>query len=208
MGSKGDGLRDEIAPMIYGMDVDGERRRASEIVFVPESGSDPLGRSGPSRPRTLGGMDLAETALMKGDIPGAADLADKAMKDPKADHGRAQYVLARIDLMEGDPEKAIEGFQTTLKLSRDPRTVAWSHIYLGRLYDNMNPPDRAHAVSEYEAALATRDARPDTKVAAESGIKKPFALPRREESKPKSDDADFDPTGKAQKEAYKPTKPQ
>lgn len=208
MDKKGDGLRDEIAPMIYGMDVDGERKRASEIAFVPDTGRDPLGRPVASRAHAPEGMDLAEAALMKGDLPGAADLADKAMKDPAGDHGRAQYVLARINLMEGDPEKAIEGFQTTLKISHDPRTVAWSHIYLGRLYDNSNPPDRAHAVTEYEAALAARDVRPDTKLAAENGIKQPFALPRRERAKPTDESQDFDPTGKAQKDAYQPAKPQ
>ena len=208
MEHQGDGLRDEIAPMIYGLDVDGERRRASEIVFVPDAGSDPLGRSVAAKSRAPQGMDLAEADLMKGDIGAAADLADKALNDPAGDHGRAQYVLARINLMEGDPDKAIEGFRTTLKLSRDPRTVAWSHIYLGRLYDNMNPPDREHAVGEYQAALAARDARPDTKLAAENGIKQPFALPRRQGTAPKTDDADFDPTGKAQKDAYKPGKPQ
>ncbi len=208
MDKRGDGLCDEIAPMIYGMDVDGERRRASEIAFVPDAGRDPLGRPVATKARAPEGIDLAESALMKGDIPSAADLAGKAMQDPSGDHGRAQYVLARINLMEGDPDKAIEGFQTTLKISHDPRTVAWSHIYLGRLYDNMTPPDRAHAVTEYEAALAARDARPDTKLAAENGIKAPFALPRREQAKPKDEDADFDPTGKAQKDAYKPGKPQ
>lgn len=207
MEHNGDGLRDEIAPMIYGMDVDGERRRASEIVWVPDTNQDPLGRRVATRRQPAEGMDLAEADLMKGNIPDAADLAGKAMADPAGDHGRAQYVLARIDLMQGQPEKAIEGFQATLRLSHDPRTVAWSHIYLGRLYDNMNPPDRAHAVDEYQAALATRDSRADTKLAAENGIKQPFALPRRQQA-PQNDDADFDPTGKAQKEAYKPSKPQ
>lgn len=200
------GLRDAIAPMIYGMDVDAERRRAQEIVFIPETGRDPLGRNTAPKPHAPGGVDLAEADLMKGDLGAAADLAGKAMVDPVGDHGRARYVLARIDLMEGDPDKAIQGFQETLKISHDPRTVAWSHIYLGRLYDNMNPPDRPHAVAEYQAALAARDARPDTRVAAESGIKQPFALPQRAQA-PKKDDEDFDPTGKAQKQAYKPTKP-
>ncbi len=208
MDRKGDGLRDEIAPMIYGLDVEGERRRASEIAFVPEAGRDPLGRAIPAKQRAPEGMDLAEAALMKGDLPDAAGLAEKAMAEPDGDHGRAQYVLARIDLMQGQPVKATEGFQSTLKLSHDPRTVAWSHIYLGRLYDNASPPDREHAVAEYQAALAARDARPDTKLAAETGIKQPFALPRREQPKPKDDDAAFDPTGKAQKDAYKPSKPQ
>ena len=92
-------------------------------------------------------------------------------------------------------------------MSRDPRTVAWSHIYLGRLYDVRDPPDREHAVTEYKAALAARDARPDTKLAAESGIQKPFSLPQRAQPA-KDDDAPFDPTGKAQKEAYKPNSPQ
>ncbi len=208
MDRKGDGLRDEIAPMIYGLDVEGERKRASEIAFVPETGRDPLGRTMPARQRAPEGIDLAEAALMKGNIPDAAGLAEKEMAEPGGDHGRAQYVLARIDLMQGQPDRAMQGFQSTLKLSQDPRTVAWSHIYLGRLYDNASPPDREHAVTEYQAALAARDARPDTRLAAENGIKAPFALPRREQPKPKDDDAAFDPTGKAQKEAYKPAKPQ
>ena len=206
MGHIGDGLRDEIAPMIYGLNVEGERKRAETMVFVKDTSSDPLGGRVAPRPHATGPMEVAEADLMKGNIADAADLADKVMTDPAGDHGRAQYVLARIDLMQGQPEKAIEGFSATLKLSQDPRTVAWSHIYLGRLYDNMNPPDRRHAVAEYEAALAARDARPDTKLAAENGIKQPFALPQR--AQPKKPDEDFDPTGKAQKEAYKPGTPQ
>ena len=208
MEHNGDGLRDEIAPMIYGLDVDGERRRAQEIVFVADTSRDPLGRAVASRPRAAQGIDLAEADLMKGDIPGAADLAGKALEDPTGDHGRAQYVLARIDLMQGQADKAMQGFEQTLKLSRDPRTLAWSHIYRGRLYDTLDPPDRTHAVAEYQAALAARDARLDTKLAAEKGIKQPFALPLRAGAKPKQAEGDFDPTGKAQKDAYKPGQPQ
>ena len=207
MAHTGDGLRDEIAPMIYGMDVEQQRKRAESMTFVKDTSTDPLGGRVTPPPHKLTSLDLAESDLMKGDIGDATDLADKAMADPASDHGRAQYVLARVDLMEGQPEKAMGGFAATLKLSQDARTIAWSHIYLGRLYDNMNPPDRTHAVAEYEAALAARDARPDTKIAAESGIKQPFALPRRAET-PKPDDADFDPTGKKQKEAYRPGQPQ
>ena len=84
--------------------------------------------------------------------------------------------------------------------------MAWSHIYLGRLYDSMSPPERAKAVAEYKAALTVRDSRSDTKQAAESGITKPFALPQR--SKTADEDKDFDPTGKAEKEAYNPPAPQ
>lgn len=200
MGRNGDGLREEIAPMIYGMDLDRQRHHAEQILFLKDAPTDPLRPH--TQPRTIEGMDLAELDLMKGDSGAAADIAEKALADPKGDHARATYVMARIDLMEGDPEKATEGFERTLTLSKDPRTMAWSHIYLGRLYDTQDPPARDKAVAEYKAALAARDSRPDTKAAAESGIAKPFALPLR--AKPKDDDKDFDPTGKAEKDAYKP----
>ncbi len=204
MQHNGDGLREEIAPMIYGMDVERERRADEQILFVKTVPADPLRPS--QQPRKIEGMDLAELDLLKGDRGAAADLSEKALADPAGDHARAAYLLARISLMEGDPEKASEGFEQTLTLSKDPRTMAWSHIYLGRLYDSMDPPERAKAIAEYKAALTVRDSRPDTKQAAESGIAKPFALPQR--VKPADEDKDFDPTGKAEKEAYKPPAPQ
>ena len=199
MGHNGDGLRDEIAPMIYGMDVDRERRHAEEIIFAKTVPADPLRPN--TAPRRIEGMDLAELDLMQGKPDEAADIAEKTLADPKADHARARYVLARIDLMQGDPEKAITGFQQTLSLSKDPRTMAWSHIYLGRLYDSMMPPDRTRAIAEYQAAESVRDSQPDTKKAAESGLAKPFALPQRA---PQPSTDDFDPTGKSEKDSYKP----
>ncbi len=205
MEKSGDGLRDEIAPMIYGMDVSGEEQHARRLIFVKEAPSDPLHPS--HRQRTLAGMDLAELDLMKGDADAAVELAENEMLAPAGDHGRAQYILARVDLMHGDAEKAQEGFQATLKLSKDPRTLAWTHIYLGRLYDTMLPPDRSRAIAEYKTALQVRDSQPDTKSAAEAGVAKPFALPRRPAQaapKPADDDKDFDPTGKKEKEQYKP----
>ena len=206
MSHNGDGLRDEIAPMIYGMDVDRERHHAEQVVFTQGSSSvDPLR---PSRqPHKIEGLELAELDLLKGKMNEAADLAEKANADPKADHGRATYILARIDLMQGDPDKAIQGFTAALKQSQDPRTIAWSHIYLGRLYDIEATPERDKAIAEYKAALASRDSRPDTKAAAEAGLKQPFALPRRAQQPSADDDKDFDPTGKAEKEAYKPGAP-
>jgi len=74
--------------------------------------------------------------------------------------------------MSGDPEGALEHLTQTVKLSHDPRTIAWAHIYLGRLYDLARDPDnpdaahpqRSKAVAEYQIALANRDGLPDTKV--------------------------------------------
>ena len=202
----GDGLRDEIGPMIYGMDVSREQSHEEQIVFAKTGGADIL-RGSPRQPRVLSDMDRAEMALLKGDRSTADELATKAMADPKADHGRARYVLARIELMDGHPDEAMAGFNETLALSKDPRTLAWSHIYLGRLYDSMRESHRDQAVAEYKAALTVRDAKPDTRIAAEKGIKAPFAFPQRAGApKPVKDD-DLDPTGKAEKEAYRPAPP-
>jgi uncharacterized membrane-anchored protein len=164
-----------------------------------------------SRPHKIQGLELARLDLARGNVDGASDLAEQALKDPKADQGEATYLIAQIDLIHGNAGDAKEGFEKTLTLTKDPRTLAWSHIYLGRLYDTMATPDRQHAVAEYQAALQVRDSRPDTRQAAEAGLKNPFALPRRDpapDNQPKQgDDSNFDPTGKAQKDAYKPDPP-
>jgi hypothetical protein len=77
------------------------------------------------------------------------------------------------------------------------------------MYDIAQTPQRDKAVAEYRAALASRDSQPDTKAAAEKGLKEPFALPKRASSQPddSDDSAPIDPTGKAEKEAYRPTPP-
>ncbi len=125
--------------------------------------------------------------LMKGDLDGAADLADEALKSDSA-NAEANYVLGRIDLMQGHPDDALDHLTKTVRLSHDPRTIAWAHIYLGRMYDIARDPNdpevilpqREKAVAEYRAALANRDSEPDTKAAAELGIKQAFTLPKRE----------------------------
>ena len=142
---------------------------------------------------------------MKGDLDGAGEIADAALNSNPQD-AHAHYLLGRIDLMQGNPEDALEHLDQTVRLSKDPRTIAWAHIYLGRMYDIAQTPQRDKAVAEYKAALASRDSQPDTKAAAEKGLKQPFALPKR--TTPSSDgQEELDPTGKAEKEAYRPSQP-
>jgi len=209
-------LKDNIGAMVYGMDVDRERHQAEQIAFLSEGSGDPAFRDPVRRaPRQLAGLDLAEMKLMKGDVAGAGEMADAALKANPA-NAQAHYLLGRIDLMTGDPEGALDNLNQTLTLSHDPRTIAWAHIYLGRLYDlareedapEGSHPQRAKAVAEYKAALANRDSQPDTKLAAEKGIKEPFALPKRATPSQDDDNTPLDPSGKAQKEAYRPGSPQ
>jgi tetratricopeptide (TPR) repeat protein len=219
MAKDGSSLKDNIGPMVYGMEVDRELHHDQQIAFLPEgSGGDVVFR-GPAQhtPRALTGLDLAEAKLMKGDVDGAGEMADAALKADPA-NAQAHYLLGRIDLMQGDPDGALEHLTQTVNLSHDPRTIAWAHIYLGRMYDIARDPDdpdvirpqRDKAIVEYRAALANRDSQPDTKEAAEKGIKQAFTLPKRAAttSNEPGDSKDLDPSGKAEKESYRPTPPQ
>ncbi len=195
-----EGLSEAMGQMVYGMDVDRVRRSALQIDFLPQgSGGELASRA----PRQLSGMMLAEKKMLEGDLDGADAIADKVLADPRQDHGDALYVKARVQLMEGDPKDSTDGFQEVLKISHNPHTIAWAHIYLGRLYDIKDPPERSHALTEYKAALAVAAVPPDAQAAAQIGLKKPFEVPKvvhREEQ-------ELDPSGKAEKEAYKPDEP-
>jgi hypothetical protein len=199
MQKDGVSLKEDIGEMVYGMDVDRERHHDQQIEFLPQGTQDVVRRS----PRQLTGLELAEMKMLKGDLEGAATIAKSALANPAGDHAQAHYVLARVDLMQSQPDAAISDFEETLKSSKDPRTLAWSHIYLGRLYDVM--PDRQKALTEYRAALTVRDSQPDTKAAAEMGLKQPFTAPGEQHRAGEPDeDAPIDPSGKAEKDAYQP----
>ncbi len=196
----GSSLKDSIGQMVYGMDVEREKHHDEQISFLPEKTHDIVKRA----PRQLTGLDLGEMKLMKGDKDGATEIAEKVLSDPKGDHAQANYLIARINLLDQDPDDAVTHFRAALDTSRDPRTLAWCHIYLGRLYDMQQEPDRKKAVAEYRLALNLRDERPDTKAAAEAGLRQPFAPPKREVAPSDDDNTPVDPTGKAEKDAYKP----
>ena len=170
-------LKDTIGEMVYSMDVDQQVHHARQIEFDKESDGEVLGRS---KPRKLSGLDLAETKLASGDAASAGALARQALADKSdsldavANGARANFILARIAIMNRNPEEAIDRFQKALATSKDQRILAWSHIYLGRMLDL--DCKRDEAVSEYKLALTVRDGQQDTRLAAERGVKAAYAV--------------------------------
>lgn len=191
-----EGLSESMGQMVYGMDVERERHHEQQITFLPE-GSGEFVRRAPQIPT---GIMLAEKMMLEGKLDQADDLADQAMKDPKQDHADALYLKARVELMQGDPEDSMAKFAEAAQSARQPRTAAWAHIYMGRLFDSKDPTEREHAVLEYKAALTVPGAPQDARTAAEGGLKKPFTVPKiqHEDLEP------LDPSGKKEKESYKP----
>ena len=169
-------LNDIIGEMVYSLDVDQQVHRARQTEFDKEADEDVLQRS---KPRPLTGLDLAEAKLAEGDTATASSIANKALAEKSdsvqsvADAARADFILARIALMTGNPEQAIDDFQKTLATSKEQRLMAWSHIYLGRMLDLECKRDEA--VAEYNQALAARDGQQDTRLAAERGVKTAYA---------------------------------
>jgi tetratricopeptide (TPR) repeat protein len=172
------GLRDTIGEMVYTMDVDQQVHRARQTEFDKEADGDVLQRS---KPRKLTGLDLAEARLAEGDVTAASAMARRTLAAESddslasiADGARANFILARAAALTGHPDDAVSDFQKTLSTSREPRLLAWSHIYLGRMLDL--DCKRDEALSEYKLALAVRDGQQDTRLAAERGVKTPYAV--------------------------------
>ncbi len=172
-------LRDTIGEMVYSMDVDQQVHRARQIDFDKQADADVLERS---KPRQLTGLDLAEARLEAGDLATAAALARQALTvhgdadslDAVATTSRANFILARAAVMTGHPGEAIDRFQKTIATSKEPRELAWSHIYLGRMLDLSCKRDEA--VAEYKEALEHRDGSQDTRLAAERGVKSAYSV--------------------------------
>jgi hypothetical protein len=191
-----EGLNEYMGQMVYGMDVGREQHHDEQIVFLPEGSSEYVRRA----PKALTGLMLAEKDMYEGKLDDADEIADKALADPKQDHAQALYLKARVVLMQGDPETSMSDFREVAKTAKDPHTEAWAHVYLGRLYDTKDPIERSAAVTEYKAALTVPGAPPDAQAAANKGLATPFSVPKvtHEEEEP------LDPSGKAEKQNYKP----
>jgi len=184
-------LNQTIGEMIYGMDVSSEVHDAEKIDFYPQGSNDVVQHL----PRKLHGLDLAELDLMKGDLEAAQNLAQSVLDSHTGDTARANFILARVESMQGRMQQAEQSFRQTIALCKDPRTLAWSHIYLGRIYDIQQ--NRTQALAEYHAAMVVRDSSPDTRDAAENGIKAPFRLPKGVQLPPASDAPQATDTGKS-----------
>ena len=213
---EGVSLKDNMGELVYGMDVPFEASRAKKIPFFAADSPELVAGGGRTQrgralPRVLSPMDQAELLLQRGDRAGAEELANKELI-AKPTSTEARYVLARVDLMEGDAEKAFDLFNAIAATGKadtrdNARTLAWAHVYLGRMYDSaLAQPDREKAIAEYRAASVIPGTGSDVQNAAEAGLKQPFARPRRAATTtPANDDTySMDPTGKKQKESYVP----
>jgi tetratricopeptide (TPR) repeat protein len=183
-------LGDAIGAMVYGMDVDQIRSTAKHIQFVAETRAidtvTPRGSGLRTRDASLDkptGVDAnplakASESLSKGDTAGTILLAQRAIDTKQGDPGQAMFLIAQAHALQGEMQDAEQSFAEALTLTKDPHTVAWSHIYLGRIDDIKQ--DRSAALGQYKAAIDAKSGLPDAVAAAQKGLAEPYSVPKRE----------------------------
>jgi len=167
-----DSLRNAYGDFLFTIDVDAEKKRARGVSFRRQAAPEVVhaGKAKPADP-----LEVAEERLTSGDLSGARQLAGDALANPQQDQARALFILARAATLGRDLPGARTYFQRTLEVAREPRMVAWSHIYLARILDLEE--NREEALKHYHEALAAGDDKPDTKAAAERGLRQPYEPP-------------------------------
>ena len=119
----------------------------------------------------------AEQRLSAGDAEGAQKLAQQALDEKSEDSGRALFILAEVATANRDMEGARNYFSRALEVAHEPKVVAWSHIYLGRIFDLQE--EREAALGHYRAAMDAGSALPEVKAAAERGLAHAYEPPRQ-----------------------------
>jgi uncharacterized protein HemY len=166
-------MRSYYAGMLDSIEIGKEMKRASSIQYAGDAAPELLHLA---KPHTEHLLLNAERRLSAGDPETAQKLAQQALDEQEEDPGRALFILAQVATANRDMEGARTYFQRALQTAREPKVVAWSHIYLARIWDLKE--DRFAALEEYRAALNSAGSTvPEARKAAEKGLEQPYEPP-------------------------------
>ncbi len=166
------GMRNAYPDVVGSIEVGKEMKRASQIQFAEEASPELLHLPGKKDEKLL---LSAERRLAAGDPETAQKLAQKALDEQQEDSGRALFILAEVATANRDMDGARAFFERALESAHEPKVIAWSHIYLGRIYDLRE--DRFAALEQYRAALTVSTTLPEAKSAAQKGLDQPYEPP-------------------------------
>jgi Tfp pilus assembly protein PilF len=184
--------------LVRSIDAGAEAKRLESVKFAPaetakvqdETASEAVARPKKLPPSTVPNDAEVIAALTEGERqiaaknPRAAEASFQKVLARYPDQPRAWFGMGVVASLEQDAARAkqVFGRLTTGEhaATQDPMVLAWSHVYLGRIYDAEGNP--AVAKTEYESALAVEGAPDRAKQAAQSGLAasrddKPMARP-------------------------------
>jgi hypothetical protein len=167
--------------LMNGIDVAQEAQRLQKVKFATAADAPavPVHRAEGSELETW--LREGEVRIASQDAEGAAGWFERVLGkypgEPRAVYGLA---VARILQKQGEQAKALFLQLVAAPAERagtgapapDALILAWSHVYLGRIYDIEGNRDLAR--SEYRAALAVEGAPAAARLAAQRGLEKGF----------------------------------
>jgi hypothetical protein len=164
--------------LVASIDLRREEKRLDHIDFVSAPAVKTFTTTRVETPAELTGasktLEDAEDAYSNRDLAKAKELYLRSLQETEQNtlHAKAYYGLARVAVLERDPETGDRFFRKVLELNPDPPTQSWSLLYLGRLADSQN--NRDEAANFYRAALAVPNAPESVRTAATKGLREAF----------------------------------
>jgi hypothetical protein len=135
------------------------RRRVAQITTVPND------------PQAIANLTEGERHIAEKD-PKAAEASFQKVLAKYPDQIRAWYGIGLVALMEHDGDKAKTVFgRLTVgdhAATQDPMVLAWSHVYLARIYDDEGQQQLAK--TEFQAAIAVPNGPEQARQAAQKGL--------------------------------------
>ncbi len=168
--------------LVKGIDVDDEKERLKSVKFAtaqpektePEKSPAPAAQTDLERDLAAGDQQIAAQ-----NGPAAQSIFEGILeKHPGL--ARAKYGLAMACVLQGKARQAQSLFEEIVAdaagpgaQTADPASLAWAHVYLGRIHDLQG--DRDLALTEYDSALAISGAPEGARVAAQRGQSAPYS---------------------------------
>jgi hypothetical protein len=172
--------------LVRSIDMGAESKRLAAVKFAPadtarvedETASEELARRRHAAPTTVPNDAEVIAALTEGERrlaeknARAAEASFQKVLTKYPDQARAWFGIGVVAMLDHDAPRAKQVFgRLTVgehAASQDPMVLAWSHVYLARIYDDEGNPQVVKA--EYESALAVEGAPEQAKQAAQKGL--------------------------------------
>jgi tetratricopeptide (TPR) repeat protein len=178
-------FKDYFPDLIRAIDIKTEQTRVAAIKFAPaqqaaqnkELSGEVVARNRvslntlPNDPEAIAELTEGEKQLSAKN-PRAAEAAFKNVIAKYPNQSRAWYGLGMVAVLDHDAERAKEVFgrltEGQYAAMQDPLVMAWSHVYLGRIFEDEGHLEQAK--SEYQAVLAVQGAPAQAQQAAQKGL--------------------------------------
>jgi len=172
--------------LVRAIDMGAEAKRLAAVKFAPADAANPedeaanekIVRVKKAAPTTVPNDAEVITALTEGERriaeknPRAAEVSFQKVLSKYPDQARAWYGIGLVALLDHDAARAKQVFGRLTAgehaATQDPMVLAWSHVYLARIYDDEGNPEVAKM--EYQSVLSVEGGPEQAKLAAQKGL--------------------------------------